>query len=151
MEKTFSGKQRRKKEDLEMDITSLLDILVILLFFLLKSYNASELTIDVVNNLNVANSKASLLGEMAIIVQVDKDQNLYIRNTKLVSLREPASLQRFEERLAEEKESYKVKKEDGYPINLVLDKEIEYGLIKKIMHASAGQGFTKFKLIVEGD
>src|SRR5690606_24746401 len=116
-----------------------LDILVILLVFLLKSYNASELSIDVVKNLNVADSNAKKLGEMAIVVQVDKDQNLYIKNTKFTSLREPASYSMFEDRLKEEKKGFEESK-DGYPINLVLDKSIEYGTIKKLMNSSASQG-----------
>ena len=150
MKKTFSGNIRRKKETEEFDITSLLDILTILLFFLLQNYNAAELKLDVVGKLEVAESKMVLLGQDALIVQVDQEHNLYIKNEKLTSLREPASYEKFEETLQAEKAKYSTPEDEGYPINLVFDKNLDYGLIKKIMNSSASQGFTKFKLIVQG-
>src|SRR5690554_15625 len=123
MKKTFSGNVRRKKSQDEFDITSLLDILTILLFFLLQNYNAAELKLDVVGRLDVADSKTIMLGQDALIIQVDRDQNIYVKNEKLASLREPASLEKFEESLQQEKAKYTVgqntESEEGYPINLV--------------------------------
>lgn len=150
MKKTFGGKIKRTKKQDELDITSLLDILTILLFFLLQNYNAAELKLDVVGRLDVADSKMIMLGQEALIIQVDREQNIYVKNEKLVSLREPASLAKFEESLQEEKAKYTTESEEGYPINLVFDKNLDYGVIKKIMNTSASQGFTKFKLIVQG-
>lgn len=49
---------KRKRRESELDITSLLDILVILLVFLLKSYNSSELKVNVVDNLNLPSSES---------------------------------------------------------------------------------------------
>lgn len=150
MKKTFSGNVRRKKSFDEFDITSLLDILTILLFFLLQNYNAAELKLDVVGRLDVAESKMIMLGQEALIIQVDKDQNIYIKNEKLASLREPASYEKLEETLHVEKSKYTTISDEGYPINLVFDKNLDYGVIKKVMNSSASQGFTKFKLIVQG-
>ena len=73
----------KKKKELDIDITSLLDILVILLVFLLKSYNASDLKLDLVKNLVVPNSKARTLGNHAIIVQVDADKTMYVNKKKI--------------------------------------------------------------------
>ena len=77
MRKTFARK-RAKAEPMEIDITSLLDILVILLVFLLKSYNASDLKLDLVKNLTVPDSKARKLGNHAVIIQVDKNSNVWV-------------------------------------------------------------------------
>ena len=67
----FNQKSRSKKEPLDLDITSLLDVLVILLVFLLKSYNASDLKLNLVKDLVVPNSDARTLGHHAVIVQVN--------------------------------------------------------------------------------
>ena len=49
MKKRFNN--RRKAEPVDLDITSLLDILVIMLVFLLMNYNASDLQLDLVKDL----------------------------------------------------------------------------------------------------
>ena len=54
MKKRFGRK--RNREAVDVDITSLLDILTILLVFLLKSYNASDLKLDLTKNLEMADS-----------------------------------------------------------------------------------------------
>ena len=79
MRKRFQRK-RAKSEPMELDITSLLDILVILLVFLLKSYNASNLKLNLVKSLKIPDSKARKLGSHSVIVQVDKDKQIWIGN-----------------------------------------------------------------------
>ena len=54
MRKTFN--RRKKREPVDIDITSLLDILVIMLVFLLLNYNASDLKLELVPNLEMAPS-----------------------------------------------------------------------------------------------
>lgn len=171
--KRFSRLGKTKKEPLEVDITSLLDILVILLVFLLKSYNASDLTLDVVERLELPPSKSDIMGQMAITVQVNKDRNLWIDNSpmgkieesgeiitnlkdrlvelkkvrddelKLLEARAPASISE-EEALAKRKQTNKM-------VNIVLDQELPYAVLRKVMHTSATVGLSEFKFIVQGN
>ena len=152
MRKMF-GKKRAKAELMEIDITSLLDILVILLVFLLKSYNASDLKLDLVKNLSVPDSKARKLGNHAIIVQVDKSENIWIGKDLISKV--PASGSEVPKLLVFLKEK---KEADRAPaakkskaINLVFDKDTPYKSLQKIMHTSAIAGFTEFKFIVQGN
>lgn len=68
MRKQSRLQARKNKGAPDIDITSLLDVLVILLVFLLKSYNASDLTLDLVDNVKLPSSNTRLLGNNAVIV-----------------------------------------------------------------------------------
>src|SRR3989339_683235 len=65
---------------LELDITSLLDILVILLVFLLKSYNASDLKLDLLGKIELPDSVSRTLGNDSVILQVNRDKKVWINN-----------------------------------------------------------------------
>ena len=152
MRKTFARK-REKAEPMEIDITSLLDILVILLVFLLKSYNASDLKLDLVKNLSVPDSKARKLGNHAIIVQVDKNKNIWVDKKRIGSIPSVGSEIPSLKALLEDK-----KKLDRAPaskkskaINFVFDKNTPYKALQKVMHTSAIVGFSEFKFIVQGN
>ncbi len=152
MRKTFA-KKREKKEPMDIDITSLLDILVILLVFLLKSYNASDLKLDLVKSLTVPDSKARKLGNHAVIVQVDKNKNIWVDKKLIGTIPNSGSEIPSLKELLENK-----KKEDRAPaakkaksINLVFDKNTPYKSLQKVMHTSAIVGFTEFKFIVQGN
>jgi biopolymer transport protein ExbD len=152
MRKTFT-RSRAKAQPMEIDITSLLDILVILLVFLLKSYNASDLKLDLVKNLTVPDSKARKLGNHAIIVQVDKNNNIWIDKKLIGSIPSTGSEIPSLKAILEDK-----KKLDRAPankkskaINFVFDKKTPYRSLQKVMHTSAISGFSEFKFIVQGN
>lgn len=152
MRKMFA-KSRAKKEVMEIDITSLLDILVILLVFLLKSYNASNLKLDLVKNLQVPPSDARKLGNHAVIVQVDKNKNIWI-DKKIIG-QVPNSGSEIDSLLSVLKEKKELDRAPAAKkskiINLVFDKDTPYKSLQKVMHTSAIAGFTEFKFIVQGN
>jgi biopolymer transport protein ExbD len=87
MKKRFARK--RSNEQIDVDITSLLDILTILLVFLLMSYNASDLTLDLTKNLEMADSNAQELTKFAPVLQVNKNAVVFLNNKEIGRL--PAS------------------------------------------------------------
>ncbi len=153
MNKTF--RRRKAAEPVEVDITSLLDILVILLVFLLMNYNASDLTLEVVEKLNMADSESQKITHYAPVVQLNMDQVIFLDNKEVSRMPagEAQALASLENALKErhstltEKEQ---KAEEGALINLVFDKDTDYNQIEKIMSTSAKVGFTQFKFIVRG-
>lgn len=149
----FNDKGRRKSEPMDLDITSLLDILVILLVFLLKSYNASDLRLDLVKNIKVPNSQARKLGGHSVIVQVDRESNIWIQKKRIGSVNSSGQkIKSLFSYLENEQKIYKEKnKKENRSINLVFDKELSYKKMKKIMHTSALAGYTEFKFIVQGN
>jgi biopolymer transport protein ExbD len=162
--------KKENKEVLELDITSLLDILVILLVFLLKSYNASDLTIDLAQQVTLPDSRSSVLGNQSIIVQVNRNRDIFINNklvgtyigkseriailykelkdhkqlieAEISSTRKPANVT--------EKDIRTRKKDRLKKVNIVLDKSLPYSVLSKVMHTAASAGFPEFKFIVQG-
>lgn len=150
----FNKKQRRAKEPMDIDITSLLDVLVILLVFLLKSYNASDLKLNLVKDLVVPKSDARILGHHAVIVQVDTNKKLYLNNEQIGNVEattEQSNLLNALKDLRKETETREPATKGEKKINLVFDQDIPYKVMKSIMHTSAMAGYTEFKLIVQGN
>ena len=152
MRKRFKTK-REKKEPMELDITSLLDILVILLVFLLKSYNASNLKLNLVKSLKVPDSKARKLGSHSVIVQVDKNKKIWIDNKVVGQIDRKEKIDSLYDFLKNKREiaSKNNPKLIVKSINLVLDKSLPYNSMQKVMHTSALAGYTEFKFIVQGN
>jgi biopolymer transport protein ExbD len=68
-------KARRKTPD-ELNITSMMDMMTIILVFLLKSFSASEVNVVPSQNLQLPNSSSKVNPEVAVTVIVRKDQIL---------------------------------------------------------------------------
>lgn len=157
---------------MDVDITSLLDILVILLVFLLQSYSASDLRVDLVENLSLPNSVSQDLGEKTVLIQINREEKMWIDDkyigkittsgevipelSQVLKEKKAQKEQEIEERKARqpssnmEKQALKKREENLKRINLILDEEIQYALMRKLMHTSAMAGFPEFKFIVRG-
>ncbi|PIK15400.1 biopolymer transporter ExbD [Halobacteriovorax sp. JY17] len=161
----------KKKKELDIDITSLLDILVILLVFLLKSYNPSDLKLDLTKNLELPDSISTLHGNQSVTIQVNKNRAVFINNKEIGKISKSSSNISFlEKKLKElkdqgdkelkefksrnlssvEQDLIKSKEKSNKQINIVLDQTLSYADMQKVMHASATAGFPKFKFIVKG-
>lgn len=157
MKKKFS--RPRDKEALDVDITSLLDILTILLVFLLMSYNASDLKLDLEKNLEMADSDARTMTRYAPVVQVSKDAKVYLNNKEIGRL--PASGEMIQLTEALKKTRSGIEEENKRKpanqrtnvdlINLVFDKDMDYAVVQRVMHDSALAGYSQFKFIVKGN
>jgi biopolymer transport protein ExbD len=158
MRKKFRSK-REKIEKADIDITSLLDILVILLVFLLKSYNASELKVNLAKHISLPDSKARDLGKYAPIIQVDKNKRIYLDNKEISIViasrkEDKVLLANLKKRFESDIENKLIKtsdKDKPQLLNLIFDKDVPYNAIQQIMHTSALAGYGKFKLLVKGN
>lgn len=156
-------KKDRGDKALELDITSLLDILVILLVFLLKSYNASDLKLDVLGKINLPNSKSTVLGNDSVILQVNKDKKVWINSKYIGEIQSGSEKVDFiYEKLTEIKEEKdktasnmrvlaSEMKDQNKKINIVMDKTLPYKTLRQVMHTSALAGYPEFKFIVQGN
>lgn len=155
----FKKDREEKRETTDIDITSLLDILVILLFFMLKSYNASDLTVDVVENLSLPNSSATQLGHNAIIVQVNKEGSIFVDNQELKGANFEGDKiavlhQHLRSKIENESKNLELNRAPAAsaprPINILLDQNHPYEIMQKVMHTVALAGHDQIKLIVTG-
>ncbi len=147
MKRMFFNKKRYAKENSELDITSLLDVLVILLVFLLKSYNASDLKLDLVKNLTLPDSEQRKLGSQNIVVQIDKNQSVFVDNQLIGSFSQGSTQTKLMEILKNDEEQKPTKK----VINLVFDQDTPYSIIQQVMNSSSQVGYSQFKFIVKGN
>lgn len=157
MKKKFT--RQREKEAVDVDITSLLDILTILLVFLLMSYNASDLKLELEKNLEMADSDARAMTRYAPVVQVSKEAKVFLNNKEIGRLPASGDMPVLTEALKKARQSIEDenKKKPANQqvntelVNLVFDKEMDYGVVQRVMHDSALAGYSQFKFIVKGN
>lgn len=147
-------KKRKKGVEVEeIDITSLLDILVILLVFLLKSFNDSDLTLDLVNELALPYSLSRAAANNGVIVQVNMKKNVFLNTDVVGNLNDPDTLSNLKALLLKKYSQIKsLQKEpkEKQLINLVFDKGLKYSVVDEIMKVSTDSGFSQYKLIIQG-
>lgn len=169
MARRASRFRRGKKETVfDIDITSLLDILTIMLVFLLQSYNSSGVVINVPKEIELPRSSSETLNNFGVNIQVSKTK-IFVDDEEVVNTDIPDS-QLFDEggkrivplyneliRIKEtvkqaEKLSPQAKKFSGIA-NLVVDKTLKYNYLKRVMYTCAAAGFKEFKFVVltQGD
>ena len=157
MKKKFT--RHRVREAVDVDITSLLDILTILLVFLLKSYNASDLKLDLQKNLDMADSNARAMTRYAPVVQVNKEAKVYLNNKEIGRLPASGEMPVLTEALIKAKKGIEADNQKKPAnqrtnmdlVNLVFDKEMDYAVVQRVMHDSALAGYSQFKFIVRGN
>ncbi len=154
----FKRKKKRNYEVEDIDITSLLDILVILLVFLLKSFNDSDLTLDLVNELALPYSMSRGAANNGVILQVNKKRNVFVNTEVVGNMENPNTLPQVKLKLLKEYSKKFDRKKSEVPkadqlklINFVFDKGLKYSDINTIMDVSADAGFGKYKLIIQGE
>lgn len=157
MKKKFT--RHKEREPVDVDITSLLDILTILLVFLLKSYNASDLRLDLQKGLEMAQSDARAMTRFAPVIQVNKEAKVFLNNKEIGRMPASGEMAVLTEALKKAKsdlESQNATKAKNQQVNtelvnLVFDKEMDYAVVQRVMHDSALAGYSQFKFIVKGN
>ena len=76
---------KRKEVDTELNITSMMDMMTIILVFLLKSFSATEITVKPSENMQLPLSTARVDPSVAISVVVQKDI-IVVDNIKILDL-----------------------------------------------------------------
>lgn len=149
--------RHKDREAIDVDITSLLDILTILLVFLLKSYNASDLKLDLTKDLEIADSSSRYMTRFAPVVQVNREAKVFLNNKEIGRIPASGEMTILTNLLKEEKiktEKNNATKKQQYNaelVNLVFDRDMDYQVVQRVMHDSALAGFSQFKFIVKGN
>ncbi|RLA64711.1 MAG: hypothetical protein DRQ88_07595 [Epsilonproteobacteria bacterium] len=157
--------KRRKEKVVDLDITSLLDVLVILLVFLLKSYSATGELANIPKGITLPKSESETINSPGVVVQASKTK-IWVNDEEIIDTKKAAiiyddggkRIPRLYNKLVEWKEKYKnthksaknAKKFSG-SINLVLDKEIKYNYLKSILNTAADAGYKTYQFVVRGE
>jgi len=165
--RSIRNKKRKTNKTFELDITSLLDILVILLIFLIKSYNSSGVTLNIPEGIELPNSRSENINTAGVIIQVSKDKiwvdsktivdtsdlpkNLYDDGGRRITpLFDVLTKKKDEIKNLNAQTGGKAKKFSGV-VNLIVDKSLKYSYVKKIMYTCATAGFKEYKFVVMGN
>lgn len=158
--------KKKVKKGFDLDITSLLDILVILLVFLLKSYSASNVIINIPENIELPASQSQQISTEGVVVQVSPSK-IWVNDKEVLSI-EDSKTRIYDENgmriislyneLVEKKDSYKLlqrtvqDKGQNFTgnVNLIVDKKVKYSYLKKLMYTCASAGFKQYKFVVLG-
>lgn len=152
----------------DVDITSLLDILTILLLFLVVNNSFTGEVINIIPDLVLPRSESKSPTQAAVIIQVSQKE-LWVDDQKILNFEEenPPSItfdqggrrivplfnelvKKRDEINAINKEVPQAKQFSGVA-NLVLESKLRYDLVKKVMYTAAEAGFIEYKFVVLGE
>lgn len=122
-------KERKERESLVINITSLVDVLFILLIFVLVSTTFLE---QPALNIELPKARSAGLEDIQeLVVSVSKDGKIFLNNR-------PINKKELEHLLQLE-----LKKDKNLPVVLRADKDVSYGLVIEIMDVMRGSGVKK--------
>lgn len=147
--------RRFKKDEMSLEINSLLDILVILLVFLIKNFSATNIDIPIPKELVVPISKSLETNEDAVTVSLTKENEVYV-NQEVVDEIDPNNESRmisslYNELLVQKERIKSTLKSEGRVIssvvNVVVDENVDFEQIKKILYTLKEADFKEYKFI----
>lgn len=153
---------RRKQNVLEVDMTSLLDVLVIILVFLLKSYDSSGLTITINEGIKLPQSSSVSVSSYGVNIQVSqkeimvddeeivsnsRNKNLFDHGGKRIIPLYNILVKKRKEVEAISKLTKLGKKFSGI-VNFILDRSLKYGYMKQLLYTVADAGYLEYKFVV---
>jgi biopolymer transport protein ExbD len=159
-----SLRRHKKANNFDIDITSLLDILTIMLVFLLQSYNSSGVIINVPKGIELPHSNSESLNNFGVNIQISQTQ-IWVDDKEVLNTENADGSKIYDEggrrviplfdQLVKVKELIKQSeklspqaKKFGGTANLIVDKSLKYSYVKKIMYTCAAAGFKEFKFVV---
>ena len=162
--RSLKNRRGKKNKHIDVDITSLLDILTILMVFLLQSYNSSGVVINVPKEIELPRSNSESMSTFGVNIQVSKSK-IFVDDKEVVNTETTDADQLFDDggrriiplfdQLVKIKETIKQSQKlspNAKPFsgvaNLVVDKSLKYTYLKKVMYTCAAAGYKEFKFVV---
>ncbi len=161
----FAKYQDRRSATFKIQITSLVDMFVILLVFLLKSYSTSPVNITLKDGLRIPES-TSTTDPVDVVKMVVAQDGVFVEEKKVLELeggqvpaaqvdKNDSSFIRslFEELDARAKHAKSIQEvNDAFEFDgqilLQADRELSYEVLQKIMYTSMMAGYAEVKLAV---
>lgn len=158
---------QRSASHFKIQITSMVDMFVILLVFLLKSYSTSPVNITPKEGLNLPESTASADPVDVVKLIVSQDA-VFVENKKIVDLKKgqfgssdlDAGDQKFVRPLFEALDEHAKHAKDISKVNdafefdgkilLQADRDLPYEALQRVMYTSMLAGYSDIKLAVAG-
>lgn len=140
-------RKRIKKHSLEISMNSLLDIVMILLFFLIKYYSSTVFEVQTPEGMKLPQGSAKAAGGNDLSILVDEKQRILIQGQAVCQIQ--GKEEKNECLYSELMKRRSPASETNEAVNILIHKDHPYKVVKEIMHTCAMAGKGQFKLIVE--
>ena len=155
--------KNRKTPFYEIDVTILLDIMIVVLLFIIQNYNSTGLIMSAPKGVDLPHSTTQNFNSYGVNIQVAKYQ-IWVDEKEVLNTAKSDGPTIFDEegrrilplyeRLVKikgmvtksEKLSPKARPFSGVA-NLIIDKSMRYSYVKKVIYTCNAAGFNKFNLI----
>jgi biopolymer transport protein ExbD len=146
MKKTFL-KRKPPSDQMSLQITSMADIFMILLVFLLKSYGSGVMEINTSKGVTMPKAAAESASADALKVEISREG--IILDGKPVASADALSTELAQER---KKQIFIAKSNPDVKLDpriiIIADQKIPYSTVKAVLTSAAVNGYTDFKLAV---
>lgn len=129
------GRTRRRHQQADMNLTPLIDVMVVLLIIFMIS--APLMTVTVPVDLPEVGGGNMAEGDEPLVITIDKDNNVYLQETKIAINELIPRLQAVTAQKPDQR------------IFIRGDQGLSYGTIMKVMSEMTANGFTKVALVAE--
>ncbi len=155
-------KKARGKKNLKAfkpQLTSLVDVMTILLIYLLKSFSSEGEIVTVSKNLILPESSAKKRPELTVVLTVNNDYIL-AEEKKIVAVDKVLSSDELvieelnvwlenRRQLTQHHDQYRNEKKFSGDVTIQADKRVRFRLLKKIMYTCGRQEYNNFSLAVQ--
>ncbi len=156
------AKRRKGVEDAKLNITSLMDIMTIILVFLLKSYSTEDIQIAPSEDLRLPVSSSSKAPELAVNAVVSQS-GILVDGVKVVDVsggqvgdeyKRGTLISPLFDTLKEKADEAKAIAESRQTISfsgrilLQCDRNIPFSLVREVMYTAGQAQFAEFKFVV---
>lgn len=162
---SFAKKRKKLPSSFKIQITSMVDMFVILLVFLIKSYSTSPVQITPSNDIRLPASVTTVAPEDLLKLMVSK-KGIFVDELKIVDFESgvisrkdldpsddkfiPALFKALDEQAKKTLAIAKVNNQLAFEGKILMqaDRDLEYDMLEKVMHTSAVAGYSDVKFAV---
>jgi biopolymer transport protein ExbD len=139
---------RNKKAAPKLNLTSLMDVFTILVFFLMYNYSANVETLQQPRQISLPESDAEAKPRETVVIFVGKDEVLVqgVRVARVADIAaNPGELAELNDSVIGTSTQAVA---HSHEVTVLADKSVPFNVVKKVMATCTGQGFTRVSLAV---
>lgn len=156
MKKSLFGKKKKLNSDMALQITSMADVFMILLVFLLKNYSSSIATIAPAGKTKLPIAEAKAPAKETLKLEISPD-SILIDEKPILTLKDFAydaqdvvvagGADKLKEALMEQRQKNPEKSKEAH-LMLIADEKAPYETIQRVLASAASSGFVDLQLVV---
>lgn len=145
----FQGMRRVRIGQIWLNVTALVDMMTVLVIFLLMQFSATGEMLFISKNLRMPSAEHGLDVTRVPILSLDRAGDLYFEGIVIAShIRSPVIDENWEIPSLSEKLKENAIRNSMKIVNVQIDKNVDYGVLKRVLYTCEVAGFGKIRLAV---